>query len=57
MPCNLYGKYDKFDDNSSHMIPAVIKKKIHHAKINNVPEIEIWGGMVIRAVNLCMQKI
>ncbi|EER7114049.1 NAD-dependent epimerase/dehydratase family protein, partial [Escherichia coli] len=42
IPCNLYGKYDKFDDNSSHMIPAVIKK-IHHAKINNVPEIEIWG--------------
>nr|WP_272482332.1 hypothetical protein [Escherichia coli] len=26
MPCNLYGKYDKFDANSSHMIPAGIKK-------------------------------
>ncbi|EBS8155790.1 NAD-dependent epimerase/dehydratase family protein, partial [Salmonella enterica subsp. enterica serovar Adelaide] len=42
IPCNLYGKYDKFGDDSSHMIPAVIKK-IHHAKANNIPEIEIWG--------------
>lgn len=25
IPCNLYGKYDKFGDDSSHMIPAVIK--------------------------------
>lgn len=26
IPCNLYGKYDKFDPRHSHMIPAVIKK-------------------------------
>ncbi|WP_268904575.1 NAD-dependent epimerase/dehydratase family protein [Citrobacter portucalensis] len=42
IPCNLYGKYDKFDEHSSHMIPAVINR-IHNAKINNIKLIEIWG--------------
>ncbi|MGV4231121.1 GDP-L-fucose synthase family protein [Citrobacter portucalensis] len=42
IPCNLYGKYDKFDEHSSHMIPAVINR-IHNAKVNNINLIEIWG--------------
>ncbi len=42
VPCNLYGKYDKFNTKNSHMIPAVIKK-IHEAKISNTKAIEIWG--------------
>lgn len=42
IPCNLYGRWDKFDPQWSHMIPAVIRK-IHEAKINNVSEIDIWG--------------
>ncbi len=42
IPCNLYGRWDKFDPKHSHMIPAVIKK-IHEAKINNKTELEIWG--------------
>lgn len=42
IPCNLYGKWDKFDPKHSHMLPAVIRK-IHHAKVNNLPEVEIWG--------------
>jgi GDP-L-fucose synthase len=33
IPCNLYGEYDKYGDNS-HFIAALIKK-IHNAKINN----------------------
>ncbi len=41
IPCNLYGKYDNFSENSSHMIPAVINK-IYKAKLKN-DEIEIWG--------------
>ena len=42
IPCNIYGKWDKFDPKNSHMIPAVIRK-IHLSKINNkVPD--IWGG-------------
>lgn len=42
IPCNLYGKYDKFDPQHSHMIPSVIKK-LHDAKINDTPVVEIWG--------------
>lgn len=42
IPCNLYGKYDKFDPKHSHMLPAVIKK-IHEAKVDNKKEIDIWG--------------
>ena len=34
IPCNLYGKYDKFDPNNSHMIPAVIRK-IYESKSQN----------------------
>ncbi|MEI8672075.1 GDP-L-fucose synthase [Vibrio sp. SA48] len=42
IPCNLYGRFDKFDPNYSHMIPAVIRK-IDEAKKNQQPEINIWG--------------
>lgn len=47
IPCNLYGKYDKFDPKDSHMLPAVIRK-IHEAKINNQDQIEIWGDGTAR---------
>lgn len=42
IPCNLYGKYDKFNPKHSHMLPAVIKK-IDEAKKKNSPSIDIWG--------------
>lgn len=42
IPCNLYGKYDNFDLDSSHMIPGVISR-IHDAKINSKKIVEIWG--------------
>ena len=42
IPCNLYGKFDKFDLNNSHLIPAAMLK-IHKAKISNNTEIEMWG--------------
>lgn len=42
IPCNLYGKYDKFDPEHSHMIPAVIRK-ISDAKKQNKSSIDIWG--------------
>ena len=47
IPCNLYGKYDKFDPKYSHMIPAVISK-IYDAKINNLDSIAIWGDGLAR---------
>ena len=46
IPCNLYGKYDKFHPKNSHMIPAVIRK-IHDAKLSS-SEIKIWGDGTAR---------
>lgn len=43
IPCNLYGRYDKYDSEHSHMIPSVIRK-IHLAKINGLNEVDIWGS-------------
>lgn len=42
IPCNLYGRHDKFAEKNSHMIPAVIRK-IEKAKRLNLSEIDIWG--------------
>lgn len=42
IPCNLYGKYDKFGEKNAHMIPSIIRK-IHQAKSENSPSVEIWG--------------
>jgi len=42
IPCNLYGRYDKFGANNSHMIPAVIAK-ISDARDHQAPSVEIWG--------------
>lgn len=42
MPTNLYGPNDNYDLNNSHVLPALLRK-FHTAKIENKPEIEIWG--------------
>lgn len=42
MPTNLYGPNDNYDLKNSHVLPALIKK-FHRAKVNNLPEVEIWG--------------
>ena len=42
MPTNLYGINDNFDLESSHLVPAIMRK-MHEAKINNSPQVEIWG--------------
>jgi GDP-L-fucose synthase len=42
MPTNLYGPNDNYDLNNSHVLPALIRK-FHTAKINNSPQVEIWG--------------
>ena len=42
MPTNLYGPYDNFDLETSHVIPALIRKT-HEAKLNNQNEIIVWG--------------
>src|SRR3989338_714162 len=42
LPVNMYGPGDNFNPDSSHVIPALIKK-FYEAKINNLPEITVWG--------------
>jgi GDP-L-fucose synthase len=48
MPTNLYGYNDNFDLESSHVLPALMRK-IHDAKETNAPEVTVWGtGTVLR---------
>src|SRR5690348_3666587 len=42
MPTNLYGSGDNFDLNTSHVIPALIRKA-HEAKLKNAPDLVVWG--------------
>lgn len=42
MPTNLYGPGDNFDLNSSHVLPALIRKA-HEAKLAGAADITIWG--------------
>ena len=42
MPTNLYGPNDNFDLESSHVLPALMRK-FHEAKLNRSSEVEIWG--------------
>ena len=43
MPTNLYGYNDNYHPQNSHVLPALIRK-FHEAKINNTPEVVIWGS-------------
>jgi len=42
MPTNLYGINDNFHPENSHVIPALMRR-FHEAKVNNSPEVTIWG--------------
>ena len=42
MPTNLYGYFDNFDLQTSHVLPAMLRK-FHEAKLNNAP-VELWGS-------------
>ncbi len=42
MPTNLYGPNDNFDLETSHALPALIRK-FHEAKIKSNPSVTIWG--------------
>jgi GDP-L-fucose synthase len=43
MPTNLYGPGDNFDLQSSHVLPALIRKA-HEAKIKNEAKVVVWGS-------------
>lgn len=42
MPTNLYGPGDNFDLQSSHVLPALLRK-FHEAKLASAPEVVMWG--------------
>jgi GDP-L-fucose synthase len=65
-PTNLYGENDNFNLNTSHVIPALVKK-FYNAKLKKNKKVEIWGsGKVTReflnvldlaeAIKLCVNK-
>ena len=43
MPTNLFGFNDNFNLNTSHVLPALMRK-FHEAKINSQPEVVVWGS-------------
>lgn len=43
MPTNLYGTHDNFDLNTSHVLPAMMRK-FHEAKLNNHAPVTLWGS-------------
>jgi GDP-L-fucose synthase len=47
IPCNLYGPWDKFDEDNAHLVPAIIAK-IHEAKKSGNKVVEVWGSGEVR---------
>ena len=43
MPTNLYGTGDNYDLESSHVLPALVRK-IHEAKTSGAPSVTVWGS-------------
>ncbi len=43
MPTNLYGYFDNFDLNTSHVLPAMLRK-FHEAKLNGNAQVLLWGS-------------
>ncbi|MEC5170230.1 GDP-L-fucose synthase family protein [Glaciihabitans sp. GrIS 2.15] len=43
MPTNLYGPGDNFHPENSHVLPALLRR-IHQAKVDEAPEVVIWGS-------------
>ena len=64
MPTNLYGPHDNFNLQTSHVLPALIRK-FHEAKSQNLPKVSVWGtGKVYREflyvqdmANACVQLL
>lgn len=67
MPCNLYGPGDNFDLETSHVLPAFIRK-VDEAKKSNSDHVEIWGsGKPLReflyvddlaeAISFCLESV
>lgn len=47
IPCNLFGRHDKFDPAVSHLVPSIIRK-VHDAKNAGAGTVEVWGDGTAR---------
>lgn len=47
MPANLFGPGDKFSEENSHVVPALIDR-FHKAKIKNLKKADVWGSGMAR---------
>jgi len=47
VPCNIYGRFYKFDPRNSHLLPAIIHK-LHQAKVSGEETVSIWGDGLAR---------
>jgi len=47
IPCNLYGRYDHFEPERSHLVPAVIRK-VHEANLAGSTTVALWGDGTAR---------
>lgn len=56
MPCNLYGINDNFDPDSSHVLPALIRK-FHDAKAAGKPQVTIWGTGAAMREFMCVDDL
>lgn len=43
MPTNIYGPGDNFDPETSHVLPAMIRR-LHEAKLDSAPHVSMWGS-------------
>jgi len=43
MPTNLYGPWDNFDLENSHVLPALMRK-LHEARLAGKPDVSVWGS-------------
>lgn len=43
MPANLYGPFDNFDPEHSHVLPSLIRR-FHEAKLHHNPTVTLWGS-------------
>ncbi|KAK9084516.1 hypothetical protein Syun_031515 [Stephania yunnanensis] len=43
MPTNLYGQNDNFDNDNSHVLPALMRR-FHAAKVGGAKEVVVWGS-------------
>lgn len=43
MPANLYGPFDNFDPEHSHVLPSLIRR-FHEARLHSTPTVTLWGS-------------